>query len=70
MPPVPSYGLRPSDEGTEPPAMRCLVPSLQWAVAPFWGMQNPPGLYVCWRVDRLSTSSPVLSCQAFNAAAP
>jgi hypothetical protein len=31
---------------------------------------KPPGLDIWWRVDRLSTYGPVLSCQAFNAAAP
>jgi hypothetical protein len=36
--PTPSYVLQPSDDGTGPPARHCLVPSLQWAVAPFWGM--------------------------------
>jgi hypothetical protein len=39
--PAPSYGMRPSDEGTGPPARHCLIPSLQWGGDAFPGDVKP-----------------------------
>jgi hypothetical protein len=39
------------------PTRRCLILSLQWAVAPFPGDVKPPGLHICDGVDCLSTYS-------------
>jgi hypothetical protein len=41
VPPTPSCGLQPTDEGTRPFARRHIVLSLQWVVAPFGGCEAP-----------------------------
>jgi hypothetical protein len=55
LPPAPSYGMWPADDGTGPPVRRCLVSSLQWGDGAFPGDVKPPGLDIWWSIDHVDT---------------
>jgi hypothetical protein len=44
----------PLEEGTGPPARRCLVPLLQCGGGTFPGDVKPPGLDIWWSIDRVN----------------